>query len=41
MVETALNSVISLSIGHVVQSGRHPIDYGNANQFTLAQPEDI
>jgi hypothetical protein len=40
-VETALNSVTSLSIGYVGQSGQHLIDYGNANQFTLAQAEDI
>lgn len=40
-VETALNAVTSLSIGYVGQSGQHLIDYGNANQFTLAQAEDI
>ncbi|QMV19418.1 TonB-dependent receptor plug domain-containing protein [Granulicella sp. 5B5] len=40
-VETALNSVTSLSIGYVGQSGQHLIDYGNANQFTLAQVEDL
>jgi hypothetical protein len=40
-VETALNSVTSLSIGYVGQSGQHLIDYGNANQFTLAQAEDL
>ena len=40
-VETALNAVTTFSIGYVGQSGQHLIDYGNANQFTLAQAEDI
>jgi hypothetical protein len=40
-VETALNSVTSFSIGYVGQSGQHLIDYGNSNQFTLAQAIDL
>jgi hypothetical protein len=40
-VETALNAVTSFSIGYVGQSGQHLIDYGNSNQFTQAQAQDI
>jgi hypothetical protein len=40
-VETALNSLTSLSIGYVGQSGQHLIDYGNENQFTQAQAFDV
>jgi hypothetical protein len=40
-VETALNRATSLSIAYVGQSGQHLEDYGNSNQFTQAQIEDI
>jgi hypothetical protein len=40
-VETQLNSVTSLSMGYVGQVGRHLMDYGNENQFTQAQAQDV
>ena len=40
-VETQLNSLTSLSIGYVGQTGHHLIDYGNENQFTQAQAQDV
>jgi Carboxypeptidase regulatory-like domain/TonB-dependent Receptor Plug Domain len=40
-VETQLNSLTSLSMGYVGQVGRHLIDYGNVNQFTQAQAQDV
>ncbi len=40
-VETALNAITSLSIGYVGQTGQHLMDYGNENQFTQAQAQDV
>jgi hypothetical protein len=40
-VEAALNGTTSFSISYVGQTGQHLMDYGNANQFTLAQAKDV
>ncbi len=40
-VETALNTATALSVGYVGQVGRHLMDYGNVNQFTQAQAQDV
>jgi hypothetical protein len=40
-VETAVNTTTSLAVAYVGQTGQHLIDYGNANQFTQAQAQDV
>jgi hypothetical protein len=40
-VETQLSSNTSLAVAYVGQTGRHLVDYGNENQFTQAQLQDI
>ena len=40
-VETQLSATTSLSMGYVGQVGRHLMDYGNENQFTQAQAQDV
>ncbi len=40
-VETQLNPTTSLAMSYVGQTGRHLMDYGNENQFTQAQAQDV
>ena len=40
-VETQLSGTTALSMGYVGQTGRHLMDYGNENQFTQAQAQDV
>jgi hypothetical protein len=40
-IEQQVNAHTSLTMSYVGQSGQHLMDYGNVNQFTQAQIEDI